>query len=103
MLGRSGRGAFDPGLVALLEPVAAHVAVLLERTDWLERFRATNAELRQRLQEQAATVTDEPVPVVPDAERPDWIAEDPAALDALDLAERAAVTELAVLVHTPSS
>ena len=102
VLGRSGRRAFEPRLVALLEPVAAHVAVLLERTDWLERFRRTNAELRQRLQEQCPTVTDEPVPVLPDAERPDWIAEDPAALDALELAERAAATELAVLVDGES-
>ena len=101
VLGRSGRG-FEPRLVALLEPVAAHVAVLLERTDWLERFRSTNAELRQRLQEQVPTVADEPAPVAPDAERPDWIAEDPAALDALELAERAAATELAVLVDGES-
>jgi two-component system NtrC family response regulator len=102
VLGRTGRGPFDPGLVALLEPIAAHVAVLLERTEWLERFRATNTELRQRLLEQAATVTDAPVPTLPDVDRPDWIAEDPAALDAVELAERAAATDLAVLVDGES-
>lgn len=98
VLGRSGDAAFDPGLVALLEPVAAHLAVLLERTDWLERFRATNTELRHRLQEAAVTVTDTPVPTVGEAERPDWVAEDPVALDALELAERAAETDLCVLI-----
>jgi DNA-binding NtrC family response regulator len=101
VLGRTS-GAFDPGLVALLEPVAALVAVLLERNDWLERFRSANTELRQRLQEQAPTITDEPVALAADVERPDWVAEDAAALEALELAERAAATDLAVLVDGES-
>jgi len=105
LLGRT-HGGFDPGLLPLLEPCASHVAVLFEKADWLERFRAVNAELRARVTEAATTVSDQPTLAMDPVEGPTrdlpWMAEDPRAIEALDLVQRAAPTDLSVLLDGES-
>ena len=101
LLGRTRR-AFEPGLVTLLEPVAAQLGVLLEKAEWVERFRATIAELRERMLD---SVADRPLelPRGPAAARSrDFVAQDPRALEALELVERAAATDLSVLLDGES-
>ncbi len=101
LLGRSGR-AFEPGLVTLLEPVATQLGVLLEKAEWVERFRSTNAELRERIND---SIADRPVERrrrAPTTKSRDFVAQDPRALEALELVERAAATELSVLLDGES-
>ena len=114
LLGRSGDRAFDPGLVALLEPCAAHLAVLLEKAEWLERFRRANAELREqvnKLRARRGSLGEATIPSmrVPagmrrgdPAEGPRWIAVDAPGLEALEIVERAAETDVGVVLHGES-
>ncbi len=115
VLGRSRGLPFEPGLVTLLEPCAAHLAVLLEKAEWLERFRSTNAELRDQLQRlrtaRKPTLTDAPTvrtAAVPrrrssdSAGGPRWLAVDRPGVEALELVERAATTGVSVLLHGES-
>ena len=107
VLGRRGSRPFEPGLLTLLEPCVAHLVVLLERTEWLESFRAANTELRERVAElqrkgspsrraRAASAAS-PVP-----EPPRWVAVDTAGVDVLEIVERAATTDLPTLLHGES-
>jgi len=112
MLGRSGNERFAPGLVSLLVPCAAQVGLLLEKAEWLSRFRATNEELRQQVQVlqrdsktqrqlpssrgQGEQRRDEPLP------ESHWLGVDPSSIDALEQAKRAATTEISVLLHGES-
>ena len=106
VLGRRGDRPFDPCVLTLLEPCVAHLVVLLERTEWLESFRAANAELRKRvaeLQRSAApplraTTADRPA-AEPTAR---WVAVDAAGLDLLEMIERAGATDLPTLLHGES-
>ena len=114
VLGRSRSAPFEPGLVTLLEPCAAHLGVLLEKAEWLERFRSTNAELRDQLQRLRASrrpiLADAPTvqtAAVPkrrsgDGGGPRWLAVDPSGVEALELVERAATTGVSVLLHGES-
>ena len=114
ILGRIGDRPFEPGLVSLLEPCAAHLAVLLEKTEWLERFRRANAELREQLGKLRARrgrgIGEATIPSmqVPrglrkgDRRKPRWIGVDPPGLEALEIVERAAETEVGVLLHGES-
>jgi len=89
--------------------------LLLERADWLERFRQENGELKQELHSlktaKPAASPAAPVPTRLDAEetlrsvpalRPNteahWIAVDEAGFEVLELIQRAAETEIAVLL-----
>jgi DNA-binding NtrC family response regulator len=110
LLGRV-EGAFEPHLVALLEPCAAHIGVLLERTEWLEQFRTVNAQLQARIREleskrrsEAPTISDLPV-VRREAdietgrfECEEWRTSDPIGIAVLELVHRAAETDLPVLL-----
>jgi len=114
LLGRASRRPFEPGLVSLLEPCAGHLAVLLEKTEWLERFRTANAGLRdqlgklraERTDPADATVRSMPVPASLKGRRagdgPRWLAVDPQGLEALEVVERAAETDVGVLLHGES-
>ncbi|MCO4768494.1 MAG: sigma-54-dependent Fis family transcriptional regulator [Deltaproteobacteria bacterium] len=108
VLGRTGGDAFEPSLLSLLEPCVAHIVVLLERLEWLEGFRATNAELRGKVAqlEQASTTkvrTLRRTPASTDVhEAPRWVAVDPGGREALEIVERAAETDLPVLLHGES-
>jgi DNA-binding NtrC family response regulator len=113
VLGRSRSVPFEPGLVGLLEPCAAHLAVLLEKAEWLERFRATNAELREQVQRlksartpvlaDTPTIRSAAVPLRSDpGAGPRWLAVDRPGLEALELVERAASTGVSVLLHGDS-
>lgn len=112
ILGRTGQRPFEPHLVSLLEPCVAHLGVLLERTEWLDQFRAVNKDLRTRVRDleqkrraEAPTVSDMPV-VRRDAgdtltgrfEVDTWTTADPVGVDLLDLVRRAAETDLPVLL-----
>ena len=112
LLGRVGRTPFEPRLVELLSPCAAQVTVLLEKAEWLERFRSANGELREQLQKarskrrglsaRSDAVT---IPSMP-AHRPQrkpvsearWIAVDEASVRALEVVERAARTDVSVVL-----
>jgi len=97
--------------VELLGPCAAHVAVLLEKAEWLERFRTANGQLREQLERmksasrRAAAPSEAPTipsmkvhrPAVP-AEEPRWIAVDEPSVHALEVVKRAATTDVAVLL-----
>ena len=104
VLGRTSGPAFEPSLLGLLLPCVTHVVVLLERLEWLESFRATNAELRarvaelQRCQERPTLVKPRPST----DETPRWLAQDPGGVEVLEIVERAAATELPVLLHGES-
>jgi DNA-binding NtrC family response regulator len=110
LLGRAHPRPFEPGLVRLLEPCASHVAVLLEKTEWLERFRTANAGLREQLGQlrkertdtAEATVRSISVPTSLKGRRagdgPRWMAADPQGIEALEIVSRAAETDVAVLL-----
>ncbi len=114
LLGRAGTRPFEPGLVTLLEPCAAHLGVLLEKTEWLERFRTANAELREQLGKLKAERTAPDAPTAPSmavpsslrnrkpGDGPRWMAVDTPGLEALEIVERAAPTDVGVLVHGES-
>ena len=112
VLGRSGTERFAPGLVSLLVPCAAQVGLLLEKAEWLSRFRATNEELRQQVQDlqrdSKAQGQDHAIRGRKH-QRPDellaencWLGVDPSSVDALEQAKRAATTEISVLLHGES-
>jgi len=112
LLGRVESVPFEPRLVELLSPCAAQVTVLLEKAEWLERFRSANGELRTQLQRARASrpsgggradaVT---IPSMP-AHRPQrkaaaearWIAVDEPSVRALEVVERAAHTDVSVVL-----
>ncbi len=102
MLG--SRSPLDPALVPLLEPCAAHLAVVLENVGWLERFRDASAQLRGDAPSPSPT-TDRrktPRPASPPRTALPFLAEDPRALEALELVERVAPTNLPVLLDGES-
>jgi DNA-binding NtrC family response regulator len=115
LLGRTRDVPFDPGLVSLLEPCAAHLGVLLEKAEWLERFRAANADLREQVNRLRATRKTprsdaRTVPSMPVLNRRStdkeaevrWLAVDRPGVEALELVQRAAATDVAVLLHGES-
>ena len=106
VLGRRRGQPFEPGLLTLLEPCVAHLVVLLERTEWLESFRAANADLRDKvaqLQRRAAPrMRALPEAAAPSSPSPRWVAVDAAGVDVLDFVERAAGTDLPTLLHGES-
>jgi hypothetical protein len=110
LLGRAGPEPFPPTAVQLLEPCAAQLSILLEKADWLTRFRSTNEQLRARVREleqratQAAlldSAADVSVPA-PRTDLPRWLATDAPGIEAIEMVERAADTELAVLLEGES-
>ncbi len=112
VLGRSDNERFAPGLISLLVPCAAQVGLLLEKAEWLSRFRATNEELRQQVQDLQRDSKPEgqlPTSRVRGDQQPQeqprenrWLGVDPSSVDALDQAKRAATTEISVLLHGES-
>ena len=107
VLGRRGDRPFEPSLLTLLEPCVAHLVVLLERTEWLESFRAANAELRDKVAELQRRSPRRVRPVVSAAEKGGdhsarWVAVDPAGVEVLEIVERAAATTLPTLLHGES-
>lgn len=114
LLGRAHPRPFEPGLVSLLEPCAGQVAILLEKTEWLERFRTANAGLREQvgqLRAERSNLAEETVrsmPVPPSlqgrraGEEVRWLAVDPPGIEAREIVERAAETDVGVLLHGES-
>ena len=110
LIGRSDTDPIGTGQIPLLEACASQLCILLEKADWLKRFRDTNEQLRARVREleQAAdekrrleSVADISVPL-PRDDVPRWLAVDPPGVAAIELVERAAETELAVLLEGES-
>jgi DNA-binding NtrC family response regulator len=110
LLGRVRGEAFPAGVLPLLDAVSAQLGAVVERVEWLERFRAANAELTARVQAlekrpaagrgPTSTREDAPIPSHRDDRR--WLAADPAGREVMDLVERAAGTTIPVLLRGES-
>ena len=106
VLGRIDGAPFEPSLLVLLEPCVAALVLLLERLEWLESFREVNAELRAARASREVSTTRR-VRTLRSAQSvdeamPRWVAVDPGGQEALEIVERAASTDLPVLLHGES-
>lgn len=112
LLGRSRGQGFEPGTLPMLDAVAAQLSVIVERIEWLQRFRTANSELTARVQslEQGsgrrkaddASLPAATAPVEPLVADPRWLAADPAGREAMEIIDRAAPTDLSVLLSGES-
>jgi|GEM_PF-1928848 len=103
VLGRMGDEPFAPNLLVLLEPCVAHIVVLLERLDWLQGFRSVSAELAaERAAPASRSGTVRALRAQPSVGVPRWVAVDPGGQEALEIVERAATTDLPVLLKGES-